>query len=50
MYPPPIIIRFFGTLLKLKAPVEETMIFSSISIFGKEDGLEPVLITIFFEL
>jgi len=36
-----------GTLLKDKAPVDETIIFSSIFIPGKDAGTDPVLITIF---
>ena len=43
-------INSFGTFLKDSAPVDETMVFSSIFIPGKEVGTEPVLITIFFVL
>ena len=46
IYPPPMITNFLGTLLNDKAPVEETIIFSSIFIPGKEVGSEPVLIII----
>ena len=47
IYPPPTSIIFFGTLSNFKAPVDETIIFSSISIPGKEAGTEPVAITVF---
>ncbi len=50
MYPPPMITNSLGTLSNDKAPVEETIIFSSIFIPGKEAGTEPVLIIIRFAL
>ena len=50
MYPPPITTIFFGTYFKDKAPVEEKIVFSSISNFGIELGTVPVAITIFFAL
>ena len=43
-------INFFGTSLKDKAPVEDTIFFSSIFILGNEVGTDPVLITIFLVL
>ena len=39
-------IIFFGTFSKSKAPVEETTVFSSMSIFGKVDTDDPVAIII----
>ena len=50
MYPPPITINSFGTLSKERAPVYETIVFSSIFIPGNDVGIEPVPITIFFAL
>ena len=50
MYPPPITTNSFGALLKDKAPVEETIVFSSIFTPGKDVGVEPVAIIIFFAL
>ena len=41
---------FLGTLSKDKAPVEDTIFFSSISIPGNEDTVDPVAITIFLDL
>ena len=38
----------FGVCSKDNAPVDETIVFSSITIPGKDVGTEPVLITIFF--
>jgi len=38
-----------GTLSNLRAPVEDTIIFSSISIPGKETGTDPVAIIVFSE-
>ena len=46
IYPPPMTAKDFGTLLKSKAPLEETMFFSSISIPGISVGVEPVAIKI----
>ena len=43
-------IRSLGTSEKDRAPVEDTIFFSSISIPGKDVGEEPVAITIFFAL
>ena len=42
--------NFFGTLSKDKAPVEEIIFFSSISIPGKDETADPVAITIFLDL
>ena len=50
IYPPPITTNFSGTFLKDRAPVEETIFFSSISIPGSEVGCDPVAITIFLDL
>ena len=50
MYPPPIIASFFGTFSKDKAPVEETIFFSSILTPGRDATSDPVAITIFFAL
>ena len=44
--PAPTTISFFGTLGRLKAPVEETTVFSSISTPGSFATSEPVAITI----
>ena len=38
---------FFGTLSSFNTPVDETIIFSSKSIPGKDEGTEPVAIIIF---
>ena len=48
--PPPITIKFFGGFSKLRAPVDETMVFSSIWMPGKDTGDDPVAIIIFFVL
>ena len=40
----------FGVCSKDNAPVDETIVFSSITIPGKDVGTEPVLITIFLAL
>lgn len=50
MYPPPITANFFGTSSKDRAPVEDTIFFSSTLIPGKDVGIEPVAITIFLAL
>ena len=42
--------NLFGTCFKDKAPVEEIILFSSMSIPGKETTSDPVAITIFFAL
>ena len=47
IYPPPIITSFLGTSLKDRAAVDDTMVFSSIFIPGKDVGLDPELITMF---
>ena len=39
--------NFSGTFFNDKAPVEEIIFFSSISMPGKEDTSDPVAITIF---
>jgi len=36
-----------GTFSNFKAPVDETIIFSSISIPGRDTGTDPVAITVF---
>ena len=41
---------FLGTELKFSAPVEDTIIFSSISMLGRETGTEPVAIIAFLNL
>ena len=41
------IASLLGTLSKDKAPVDDTIFFSSISIPGNEDTVDPVAITIF---
>jgi len=50
MIPPPISVKFFGTVFNDKAPVDETINFSSILIPGTEITSEPVAIIIFFVL
>ena len=50
MYPPPITANVLGTFLSDKAPVDEIILFSSISIPGNEATSDPVAITIFFDL
>ena len=40
----------FGTLFSDKAPVEEIIFFSSISIPGSDVTSDPVAITIFLDL
>ena len=46
----PITAKFFGILENSKAPVEETISFSSISTLLITDGTEPVAIKIFLAL
>ena len=50
IYPPPITASLPGTLSKDKAPVEETIFSSSISMPGNEETSDPVAITIFLAL
>ena len=50
MYPPPITIRFFGTSLSTRAPVEDIIFSSSISMPGNAEGADPVAMTIFLAL
>ena len=45
--PPPITTKWFGTFERLSAPVEDTIIFSSISMPGRSVTSDPVAITIF---
>ena len=47
IYPPPITTKFLGVLSKANAPVEETIIFSSIFPPGKDVGTEPDAMIIF---
>ena len=42
--------NFLGIFSKDNAPVDDTIIFSSIFIPGKDVGKDPVAITIFFAL
>ena len=46
--PAPIITIFFGIFLSSSAPVELTIIFSSISNPGSDEGSDPEAIIIFF--
>ena len=46
MTPAPTTISFFGGTAKLKAPVEETIVFSSISTPGSRAKSDPVAMTI----
>ena len=48
IYPPPTIAIFFGTLDKLKAPVDESIFSSSNFTPGSANGSDPVLIIEFF--
>ena len=48
IYPAPIITSSVGIFEKDKAPVDETIFFSSISSPGKDVGEDPVAKTIFF--
>ena len=50
MYPPPITSSDFGTFGRDKAPVEETICFSSTGIFGISIEVEPVAIIKFLAL
>ena len=46
MTPAPTTISFFGGAARLNAPVEDTIVFSSISTPGSRATSEPVAITI----
>ena len=50
IYPPPITINSFGTFSNDKAPVDETIVCSSIFNPGRDVGVEPVAIRMFFAL
>ena len=50
MYPPPITTIFFGTSLSFSAPVEETILSSSISSPGSGVTSEPVAMMTFLAL
>ena len=45
--PAPTITIFFGTFFNSRAPVEESILFSSISIFFITEGFDPVAMIIF---
>jgi hypothetical protein len=48
MTPAPTTTSFFGTLSSSRAPVDDTMTFSSISIPRRGATSDPVAITMFF--
>mmetsp|Transcript_13540 Transcript_13540/g.33793 ORF Transcript_13540/g.33793 Transcript_13540/m.33793 type:complete len:223 (-) Transcript_13540:468-1136(-) len=50
MTPAPMTISFLGTSLRARAPVEETITFSSIGTLGSDAGTDPVATTMFFVL